>query len=166
MAGYLHDKEASDRALSDGRLRTGDLAYVRGSELFWVGRLKERITIRGKKLDPSEFERVLLGIPELRAGCFAAFGAVGGEEGTEHVVLVVEVKKEVALSKEEIVSRVRRAVFLTMGINPGDVVLVRPGTLSKTSSGKRRHRYFHQLYEQGHLGEFEWSPAHTSAARP
>jgi acyl-CoA synthetase (AMP-forming)/AMP-acid ligase II len=157
MAGYLHDKESSDRALADGRLRTGDLAYLRGGELFWVGRLKERITIRGKKLDPSEFERVLLGIPELRAGCFAAFGAEGADEGTEHLVLVAEVRNDCTLAKDDLAGRVRRAVFLTMGINAGEVVLVRQGTLSKTSSGKRRHRYFHQLHEQGRLAEFEWS---------
>jgi hypothetical protein len=45
-----------------------------------------------------------------------------------------------------------------MGLNVGDVVLVRPGTLSKTSSGKRRHRYFHRMYLGGKLKDLEWVP--------
>jgi acyl-CoA synthetase (AMP-forming)/AMP-acid ligase II len=164
MEGYLHDRKATDRALADGRLRTGDLAYMRNGELFWVGRLKERITIRGKKLDPSEFERVLLGIPELRAGCFAAFGVEGADEGTEHLVLVAEVRPDCTLAREELASRVRRAVFLTMGLNVSEVALVRQGTLSKTSSGKRRHRFFRQLHHEGRLAEFEWTPAALQGA--
>ena len=49
-------------------------------------------------------------------------------------------------------------MFERIGINVSDVVLVQQGTLTKTSSGKRRHRYFREQYLSGALGEFEWRP--------
>src|SRR5439155_12425759 len=62
MKGYLKDKTATNRALRSGFLRTGDLGYKRNGELFWVGRLRERINVYGRKLDPSDFEYLLLTI--------------------------------------------------------------------------------------------------------
>ncbi|MCC6190119.1 MAG: hypothetical protein IT318_13885, partial [Anaerolineales bacterium] len=50
-----------------------------------------------------------------------------------------------------------------LGFNLQDVVLVREGTLTKTSSGKRRHRYFREQYASGMLKDFEWQPALAAA---
>jgi acyl-CoA synthetase (AMP-forming)/AMP-acid ligase II len=127
--------------------------------LFWVGRVRERINIRGKKLDPSEFERVLLQIPELRAGCFAAFGVDDPAQGTQQIVIVSEVRNEATATPEQIASKIRSQVFLRMGLNVGEVALVRAGALPKTSSGKRRHRFFHRMYLEGKLDELAWTPA-------
>jgi acyl-CoA synthetase (AMP-forming)/AMP-acid ligase II len=158
MVGYLKNERATRRALDRGLLRTGDLGYMRDGELFWVGRVRERINIRGKKLDPSEFERVLLQIPDLRAGCFAAFGVDDPQQGTQQIVVVSEVRQESTAQPGQIAGEIRNQVFLSMGLNVGDVVLVRPGVLAKTSSGKRRHRYFQRLYLEGRLMELAWSP--------
>jgi acyl-CoA synthetase (AMP-forming)/AMP-acid ligase II len=164
MVGYLNDARATRRAIGKGLLRTGDLGYMRDGELFWVGRVRERINIRGKKLDPSEFERILLQIPDLRAGCFAAFGVDDPQQGTQQIVVVSEVRQESATKPAQIAGEIRSQVFLNMGLNVGDVVLVQPGTLAKTSSGKRRHRFFQRLYLEGRLKELEWSP--TEAGDP
>lgn len=150
MEGYLGDEEATSQAIVDDLLLTGDLGYLRQGELFWVGRSRERITVRGKKIDPSDFEPVLFDVEGLRQGCFAAFGIDDHESGTEAVVIVTEVRgpdTDYMATAEQI----RRQVFSRMGIGVADVVLVAPGTLTKTSSGKRRHRHFKEMYEAGHL---------------
>jgi acyl-CoA synthetase (AMP-forming)/AMP-acid ligase II len=149
MEGYLADEAATSEAIQGDLLVTGDLGYVRHGELFWVGRALERITVRGKKIDPSDFEPVLFDVAGLRQGCFAAFGIEDEEAGTEEIVLVSEVRDESDLDIDEVVSQVRRQVLSRMGLALADVVLVSPGTLTKTSSGKRRHRHSKEMYRAG-----------------
>lgn len=158
MVGYLKDQRATRRAIYGNLLRTGDLGYLRDGELFWVGRMRERITVRGMKLDPSDLEPVLLEVPGLRHGNFAAFGVDDKEQGTQRIVIVSEVRDSTSLSPEQISAQIRSEVLQRLGVNVSDVLLVRKGTLTKTSSGKRRHRYFRQLYVSGNLESFRiWS---------
>jgi acyl-CoA synthetase (AMP-forming)/AMP-acid ligase II len=151
MDGYLGDVGATRRAFRGRLLRTGDLGYVRDGEFFWTGRVRERITIRGRKLDPSDFEEALLGIPRLRKGCFAAFGVDDRAQGTQRLVIVAEADPSAAGPLANLVNEVRTCVFGRFGLMVDDVVLVRKGTLTKTSSGKRRHRHFRDLYAQHRL---------------
>ncbi len=155
MEGYLHDPESTQAAFHGDLLKTGDLGYLREGEFFWTGRAKERIAVRGRKIDPSDFEAALLNIPDLRAGSFAAFGHDDAKLGTQKVVIVTEVRDERAQETDDIRSAVKQAVFERLGVGVDDVVLVSQGTLTKTSSGKRRHRHFAQMYEAGELAEYE-----------
>lgn len=151
MLGYLGDEKATGRALDGDRLRTGDLGYLRGSELFWVGRVQERINLHGKKYDPSDFESVLLTIDGVREGCFAAFGADDAELGTQRLVVVSEVRATEPEALRAIADAICRRVFAEVGPTVGDLLLMAPGTMSKTSSGKRRHTLYRQLYESGSI---------------
>lgn len=158
MLGYLGDAKATRRALHGELLRTGDLGYLRNGELFWVGRTRERITVRGKKIDPSEFEPVLFAVSGLRAGCFAAFGVDDPEQGTERIVVVAEVREPRTRDTKAICTEIREQSFLKLDIGVSEVVLVAPGTLTKTSSGKRRHRHFRQLYLERKLNPLDSGP--------
>lgn len=143
-------------------MRTGDLGYLRNGELFWVGRLRERIQVQGKKWDPSDLEAPLLAVPGLREGCFVAFGVDDPATGTQRLVVVSEVRGEAVdatANLEDLRTAVHRAVKLHLGIAPGEVLLVPRGTLSKTSSGKRRHRFYRRLHERGELVPLEVAPA-------
>lgn len=151
MLRYHRDARQTARALRGGVLATGDLGYLRDGELYVVGRVRERITVQGRKIDPSAFEEVLAAMPGLREGCFVAFGVADESLGTERVVIVSEVRPELATSLTSLAGAIRRSCFLQLGLAPDDVVLVRPGTLAKTSSGKRRHRHFRELYLAGGL---------------
>jgi fatty-acyl-CoA synthase len=163
MLGYLDDPEATEQALDGGLLRTGDLGYLRNNELFWVGRVKERITVRGKKLDPSDFEPVLFDIDGLREGCFVVFGVDDEAHGTQRIVVISEVREPLTRGTSEIEADIYKQVFLRLGVTVNEIVFVRPGTLAKTSSGKRRHRHFRRLYVAGELQSYvidaEASPA-------
>lgn len=159
MLGYMAEPEANAFALRGDYLVTGDLGYLRDGELFWTGRTKERITVRGRKWDPSDFEPILLNVHGLRAGCFAAFGVDDPQIGTQRIVIVSEVRDPSERPAEEIIGEVRRGVLSELGVNVDDVVLVEPGTLTKTSSGKRRHLHFRQMYSRGELADYEVAAA-------
>ena len=146
LVEYLGDAEETQWAIREGLVRTGDLGYLRHGELFWTGRVRERITIRGRKIDPSEFEGILLRIPDLRPGCFAAFGVAESKLGTERLVVISEVQEPPAKSFDEIAAEIHERISQGLGVPLSDIMLVRKGVLTKTSSGKRRHRYFRELY--------------------
>jgi acyl-CoA synthetase (AMP-forming)/AMP-acid ligase II len=177
---YERDARATRRALHGELLRTGDLGYLRDGELFWVGRLRERITIQGRKVDPSGFESALATIAELRPGCFAAFGIDEPRLGTQRVVIAAEVREPLTSPVAELQEQVRRRIFEWLGVAVSEVLLVTGGTLAKTSSGKRRHRHFRRLYLEGTLqplaisaavaaedrGEPPWGPPPPAAGAP
>ena len=130
----------------DGWLRTGDLAYFVDGELVICGRIKDLIVIGGRNLHPEDVERAAADVDGVRAGNVIAFG-VEGRKGSEALVVVAETKQpdEVPAIRRNVISRVVDAV----GVPPADVVLVAPGSLPKTSSGKLqrslcRDRYLDQ----------------------
>ena len=156
MEGYLGEPEETASVMIDGLLKTGDLGFLRDGELFWTGRTRECIAFRGRKIDPSDFEAPLLTIPDLRPGCFVAFGVDDAATGTEKIVIVSEVNGESHRPLETVRRDVRQAVASQLGLlNLGEFVMVDRGTLTKTSSGKRRHRHFRELYLRGELERFE-----------
>jgi fatty-acyl-CoA synthase len=157
MLRYHGNARETRHALRGGLLHTGDLGYLRNGHLFWVGRLRDRITIHGKKIDPSALENIFASTPGLREGCFAAFGVPDEQLGTERLIIVGEVRSPVTESLQNIAATISRKCFLELSLTPGDIVLVPSGTLAKTSSGKRRHRYFRKLYLDGGLEQARMS---------
>ena len=130
--GYFRRETATFEAFHDGWLRTGDLAYLVGEELVVCGRIKDVIIVGGRNVFPEDVERAVAGIDGVRAGNVIAFGTEG-RRGREALVVVAETKADDADPvRAQVASRVTDAV----GVPPDDVVLVRPGTLPKTSSGK------------------------------
>ncbi|HUP84386.1 MAG TPA: AMP-binding protein [Acidimicrobiales bacterium] len=131
--GYYKHPEATAAAFHDGWLRTGDLAYLVGGELVICGRIKDVIIVGGRNVFPEDVERVVAEVDGVRAGNVIAFG-VEGRKGKEAFVIVAETKAtDAADSVRAAVSvRVRDAI----GMPAEEIVLVAPGTLPKTSSGK------------------------------
>jgi fatty-acyl-CoA synthase len=129
--GYFRNAAATERSFRDGWLRTGDLGYVVDGELVVCGRLKDVIIVGGRNVFPEDIERAVADVQGVRAGNVIAFGAPG-RRGREAVVVVAETKADDAGPvRDAVANRVNDAVGL-----PAEVVLVRPGSLPKTSSGK------------------------------
>jgi acyl-CoA synthetase (AMP-forming)/AMP-acid ligase II len=165
LTGYLGDTRSTRRALRRGLLCTGDLGYVRRGELFWVGRRRERITTLGKKLDPSDFEHILAKISGLRNGCFAAFGVDDVEMGTQRIVVASEVRDSTDRSYRDLAGDIRSQIYLGLGVKVHEVILVPSGTLTKTSSGKRRHLHFRELYQSGQLQQLSMAGKNEEKAK-
>jgi acyl-CoA synthetase (AMP-forming)/AMP-acid ligase II len=118
-------------------LRTGDLGFLKDDELFVTGRLKDVMIIRGHNHYPGDIElTVEKSHPALRSGCGAAFTV--DIEGQEQVVVVQEVEREFLgkLPVDIVIGDIREALAGQHGLYVNVVLLVKPGTIPKTSSGK------------------------------
>jgi fatty-acyl-CoA synthase len=148
---FMGQPDESAEVIKGAYVLTGDLGYLRGEELFWVGRKKERINLAGVKHDPSDFEALLNNIEGLRKGCFAAFGVEDESIGTQRLYIVCEVVDGVERPLIDICNEIRQGVATRLGVTVAEVALVAKGLLTKTSSGKRRHLHFRDLYLKGEI---------------
>src|SRR5215208_3623322 len=135
-------------------LRTGDLGFLRHGELFVTGRLKDLIVIRGRNHYPQDIEQTVeQSHRALRSGGCAAF-SVGADEG-EQLVVVQELERRYVTSADmgEVVASIRRAVAEHHELQVHAVVLIKTGSLSKTSSGKIRRGATRAAYADGNLAD-------------
>jgi fatty-acyl-CoA synthase len=139
--GYYGRPDLTADLFHDEWLRTGDLAYTLDGELVMCGRIKDVIIVGGRNVFPEDVERAAGATEGVRAGNVIAFGVDG--KGKEGVVVVAETKgADHASTRRSVVERVRAAI----GLPPKDVVLVAPGSLPKTSSGKLQRSLCRQRY--------------------
>jgi len=130
-------------------LRTGDLGFVAEGELFIVGRIKDLLIIRGRNHYPEDIEAT---VQEITGGRVAAIAVP--VNSTENLVTVVELKKQSDPSEDKthwlsgIKSDVTAAISNAHGLNVGDLVLVPPGSIPTTTSGKIRRAACVEQYRQ------------------
>ena len=122
-------------------LRTGDLGVIdENGEVFVCGRLKDLIIIGGRNIHPQDLEAAVVAAdPILRPGNAVAFGVQ--VDGVERVVVAAELRKKVLTGSEPVpldraASAIRAAVTAHSGVQCHEVLLVRPDSLPKTTSGK------------------------------
>jgi acyl-CoA synthetase (AMP-forming)/AMP-acid ligase II len=136
---YLGRPEATARVLVDGWLDTGDLGFLDSGELYLVGRAKDVLIVRGQNHAPEEVERAVDAVAAARRGCAAALSHRPDGEPTDRLLLVVEHRRGAGASDRiELSRRAREAVLGATGLALDEVVVVAPGTLPRTSSGKIR----------------------------
>lgn len=157
--GYWRAPEATEEAFgatlrgSAGRyLRTGDLGFVCGGELFVTGRRKDLIICRGANVHPGDLEATAEAAhPRLRPGGAVAFGIE--RDGLEAVVVVAEIARGHDPNEplQPIVSAVRRAVARAHGVPVAQVALVSAGSVPRTTSGKRQRALVARMWSQSKL---------------
>ncbi|WP_116997862.1 AMP-binding protein [Desertimonas flava] len=152
--GYYKRPDATEALFHDGWLRTGDLAYLVDGELVLCGRIKDVIIVGGRNVYPEDIERAVGGVPGVRTGNVIAIG-VEGYKGKESVVVVAEVRLDArhgsvrladGIDLETVRSDVHHRTLEVCGLPPRDVMLVQPGSLPKTSSGKLQRAKCREQY--------------------
>ncbi|MGO9103766.1 MAG: beta-ketoacyl synthase N-terminal-like domain-containing protein, partial [Mycobacterium sp.] len=130
-------------------LRTGDLGFLSDRELFIVGRIKDLLIVYGRNHSPDDIEATIQEITRNR--CVAI--AVPDDGGVEQLVAIVELKLKAPADSDEAAAQlgvVRRditaAISKVHGLSVADLVLVQPGSIPLTTSGKVRRRDCLQLY--------------------
>ncbi|HEY1353968.1 MAG TPA: AMP-binding protein, partial [Ktedonobacteraceae bacterium] len=130
-------------------LRTGDLGFLHGGEVFITGRVKDIVIIRGRNHYPQDIElTVEQAHPVLRAGCGAAFAVEVLHE--ERLVVVQEVARTFQQSAE-LWRCIRQAVAAQHEVQIQCIVLLRAGSIPKTSSGKIQRRACREAFLAGTL---------------
>jgi acyl-CoA synthetase (AMP-forming)/AMP-acid ligase II len=126
-------------------LRTGDLGFIQNGELFITGRMKDVIIIWGRNHYPQDIEySVQQSHKALSLDCGAAFTVEVNHQ--EKLVIVQEVERTYLrkLAVDEIVSAIRETVALNHGLQVYAILLIKPASIPKTSSGKiQRHACRH-----------------------
>jgi fatty-acyl-CoA synthase len=147
MAGYWRDPARTAETIRDGLLHTGDLGYLDASgQLYVTGRIKDMIIVGGRNLAAEDYEFWTERVDGVRMGNVIAFAV----PEREHVVVVAETTKP-ADEADEVARSVMEALRDRLPRGPEEVVLVMPGTLPKTSSGKRRRGACREQYASGAL---------------
>ena len=150
--GYYKRPDATAALFHEGWLCTGDLGYLLDGELVLCGRIKDVIIVGGRNVFPEDIERACGGLDGVRAGNVIAFG-VDGYKGKETVVVVAEVRQ--ASTDDGDLGKVSHAIhhrtLEVCGLPPRDVMLVKAGTLPKTSSGKLQRAKCRELYLEEQL---------------
>jgi acyl-CoA synthetase (AMP-forming)/AMP-acid ligase II len=147
MQGYFDDPHATESVLRDGWLWTGDLGFTDpDGVLFIAGRAKDIIIVRGKNHYAEDVERVVERVEGVRQSGCVAFAIYDEEQAADLVVAICESKVSDELEREALVARVAEAVSAGCGLVLDEVVLVPPGTLPKTSSGKRQRALCRERY--------------------
>ncbi len=149
-------------------MRTGDLGFMIDGELFITGRLKDLIIINGRNHYPQDIEWTVENTHSLvRPTCSAGFSVnIAGEE---QLVVIAEVErsywkstrlttsdpgngaKDHALDTKELIRLIRRAVLQHHDLQVHTALLLKPGTLPKTSSGKIQRHACRQSFLTGTL---------------
>jgi len=115
--------------------RTGDLGFLDNGELFVTGRIKDVVIIRGRNYFPQDIEATVLSLGHPISDRTVAFSVEGPR--AEGLAIVVEIARDTPEpAYKTIVRDIRRAVIEEHEIDPRIVMLVRPGTISVTTSGK------------------------------
>ena len=158
-AGYWHKPDETERTFG-GRLvapsagtpegpwlRTGDSGFISEGELFIIGRIKDLLIVYGRNHSPDDIEATIQEIT--RSRCVAI--AVPNDD-VEKLVAIVELKMrgdsdKDAMDKLGVVKReVTSAISTSHGLRVADLVLVPPGSIPITTSGKVRRAECVQLY--------------------
>jgi long-chain fatty acid adenylyltransferase FadD28 len=137
-------------------LRTGDSGFIFEDELFIIGRIKDLLIVYGRNHAPDDIEAT---IQEITRGRCAAIAVP--KEGTERLVVIAEVKKrgeshqetadKLAVVKQEVTS----AISNLHGLGIADLVLVSPGSIPITTSGKVRRAACVEQYRHGQFARLD-----------
>ncbi len=140
-------------------LRTGDLGFLESGELFITGRIKDMLIIRGCNYYPQDIEQTVEeSHPSLKAGAVAAFSIE--EKSSERLVVIAEVERTFirTLEVKTVIESVRQAITANHDLQVYAALLVRPGQIPKTSSGKIQRYRCRELFLSGDLAIVQdWS---------
>ncbi len=174
--GYWNQSETTERTfnayLRDTQagpfLRTGDLGFIEAGELFVTGRLKDMIVIKGRNHYPQDIERTVEeSNPSIRPNCAASFSV--NIEGEEKLVILAEIERRYwdtirsaqsnsdrsrtnSTDWQDLIQSIRREVSKNHDLQVHSTLLLKPGSIPKTSSGKIQRHVCRADFLAGTLG--------------
>ncbi len=159
--GYRNDHEATARVfgarLAGGEiphLRTGDIGFMQGNELVVTGRLTDLLIVRGVNIHPEDIEETVRGSDPALAG--SACAAFASDEEEQEIAVVIELaRKSAAAGSAGLARAAAAAVVAEHGFAPSMVLMVEPGVIPRTTSGKVRRRACRDAYLEGRLVQVE-----------
>jgi fatty acid CoA ligase FadD28 len=137
-------------------LKTGDVGFISDGELFIIGRIKDLLIVYGRNHSPDDLEATIQSIAPGRCAAISV-----PDEGMEKLVAIIELKNradsnEEAVKKFDVVKRkVTSAISNSHGLSVADLVLVAPGSIPITTSGKVRRAACVEQYRQNQFARLD-----------
>lgn len=145
-SGYFRNEAKTRELFRDGWLDSGDRAYMASGDVFITGRIKDIIIRAGQHVYPQELEEAIGEVGGFVKGGIAAFGVTDRASGTERIVVLGETGQTDPAKRDALAALARNAATAIMGSPPDEIVLINPGTVPKTSSGKIRRAAAREHY--------------------
>ncbi len=146
MSGY-YNKDSSEHFLHDGWLKTGDIGFIHDGNLYFTGREKELVIIRGKNYSAVDIENVIKNAEGEDVFC-VAFSYFDAEKGNESLGIVFETDLKDDMSIEMLKSNIQKALLNTMQIRAEKIISVPAKSIPKTFNGKVRRLECVNLYSR------------------
>ena len=139
FSGYYNEPDETQAVLEDGWLRTGDLGYLTDDgHVVVCGRVKDVIIMAGRNIYPTDIERAAQRVPGVRPGCAVAVRLDAGHSRETFAVAVESNAWQDPAEVRRIEHQVAHEVVTEVDVRPRNVVVLGPGTIPKTPSGKLR----------------------------
>ena len=167
--GYWQRPEDSERTFgakivtpSEGTpdgpwLRTGDSGFSADGRVFIIGRIKDLLIVYGRNHSPDDIEATIQEITRSRCAAIS----VPDDRSTEKLVAIIELKKRGESDQEArdrlgaIKREVTSALSNSHGLSVADLVLVAPGAIPTTTSGKVRRQACVEQYRQDQFARLD-----------
>ncbi len=162
MRGYWNNDAATAAVTKDGWIDTGDVAFLAGGEVYFVGRNKDVIVRNGRQLPVEPIETAVEQVPGVRPRGAAVVGTVEQTAGTEKLVILAECIAEES-EQARVLKAVRAMVEDVTGEAPDSIHLIPPGTLPRTANQKIRRAEARRLAARGAIGTRPATPAFQMA---
>ncbi|HKS60658.1 MAG TPA: AMP-binding protein, partial [Xanthobacteraceae bacterium] len=132
-------------------LRTGDLGWLSDGELYFAGRLKDLIVLHGENIHPEDIEATAARAHPAFSGINAAFSLDAGRD--DEIVVVQELERSAAggIDLAHALALLTQAIAREHGIHLHDALIVRPGAVPRTTSGKVQRKLCRDRYRAGTL---------------
>ncbi|AWB82779.1 acyl-CoA synthase [Corynebacterium yudongzhengii] len=148
LKGRLSENSRAEGFPDEGWLATGDLGTIVDDETYITGRLKDLVVIAGRNHYPQDIEYTVQASSEhVRSDSVAAF-AVAGDDGEQLVILAERTEGAGEDGDAEAITAIRSAVASRHGVTPGDIRILAPHEIARSSSGKIARRVNQKAYEQ------------------
>ena len=144
MKGYFNRAGETAEVLREGWLHTGDLGYLADGQLYVTGRIKDLIIRHGKNYCPQDIETIVASVAGVINGGVAAFSIEG--DGATRVVVLGETRVRDKQLRAEMIHQIRSRCHDAFLFGPDNIVLVAPGSIPRTTSGKIRRRECRRSY--------------------
>ena len=158
-AGYWRNPELTEQVfngqLAEGSptgpwLKSGDLAVMVDGELYIIGRMKDLLIVDGRNHYPDDIEST---VGKLTGGRVVAISVPDG--GSEQLVVVAELKTKDEELLRKLKTQVAAAISNSHGVRVADLMVVGPGSIPVTTSGKVRRSASAELYRLGQFGRLD-----------
>jgi acyl-CoA synthetase (AMP-forming)/AMP-acid ligase II len=136
FAGYFERDDLTEAAFEGEWYNTGDLGYLADGELYVTGRKKDLIIIQGRNFYPTDIEAAVGELEGVSDGRVAAFGETDEASGTEALVVLAESTLEDAALRTRLKLSIRKTVAQTFDCTVGQIHVLEPRWLVKSTAGK------------------------------